>query len=388
MGKLKVAQVITRMDWGGSPDLVRIFCHSLQKHNFEVRLITGLSRNPSFKTREFLESFKDNTIVLPELKRNISPLWDTVSLFKLYSIFRKEKFDIVHANTSKAGFLARIASFFARVPCIVYMPHGHVFYGYFGFLLSRILVFLERIAAKVTDRIIVLTQLEKKDFLNLGVAAQDAVCIIPSGLESSEFFVIGNTTKEELRKKHSLDFNKKIIGMVSRLEPVKGPKLFIETAKRILKTRDDVVFLVVGEGDMLYGLKNLVKEWGIEDSVLFLGWREDALELIASMDLLVQPSLNEAVGRVLLEAQILGVPVVATQVGGIPEVVKNNLTGIIVPPRDSQALSGAICKLLDSDTLRLSMSEEAKKWVRKEFSSEEMMRKLIDVYKEVLNTRE
>jgi len=384
MRKIKVAQVITRMDWGGSPDLVRIFCQGLKRQGFEVTLIAGRSLNPSSKTKDFLEGFRDSTVLMPELKRNISPLWDAVALFKLYSIFRRKRFDVVHANTSKAGFLARIAAHCAGVSCIVYMPHGHVFYGYFGPVMSRILVFLERIAAKVTDRIIVLTKLEKRDFLNLGVACPDAIHIIPSGLEVSEFFVIGNTAKEELRQKHGLDSEKKIIGMVSRLESVKGPQFFIEAVRTVLKSRDDVIFLIIGEGDMSSQLRSLVKDRGLQDKVTFLGWREDVLELIALMDILVQPSLNEAVGRVLLEAQMLGVPVVATDVGGIPEVVKNNLTGIVIPPKDPDALGEAVCKLLESDTMRLSMSDEAKKWVRAEFSSEEMIRKLINVYQEVL----
>ena len=385
MRKIKVAQVITRMNWGGSPDLVRIFCQSLQREGFEVTLITGPSPSPSSKTANFLDEFKEHTCFIPQLKRNISPFYDVIAFFRLLFLFSRERFDVVHANTSKAGFLARIAAFCAQTPCIIYMPHGHVFYGYFNPFISRILLFLEKIAAKVTDKIICLTKLEKRDFLRLGVTVEDKIDIIPSGLELGDFFLIDKTSKEELRHTHDLDAGVRIVGMVSRLEPVKGARVFIEAARRVREERNDVLFIIVGEGSLSLELKARVEECGFGDRVLFLGWREDALELIACMDILVQPSLNEAIGRVLLEAQMLGVPVIATNVGGIPEVIQNNLTGMIVEPKDPVGLARMILKLLESDSMRNSLSEEARKLVREKFSSEEMMRRLINTYNVVLD---
>ncbi|MCK5504627.1 MAG: glycosyltransferase, partial [Thermodesulfovibrionia bacterium] len=122
--KTKVAQVITRLDWGGPPDIIRLICDSLDVNTFEVRLITGNSLHPSLETRNFLKRFSDRVITIPELKRDINPLSDFVALLKLYRIFRKAHFDIVHTHTAKAGVLGRLAARFAGVPRIVHTSHG------------------------------------------------------------------------------------------------------------------------------------------------------------------------------------------------------------------------------------------------------------------------
>ncbi|MDD5729758.1 MAG: glycosyltransferase, partial [Candidatus Omnitrophica bacterium] len=131
MKKIKVAQVITRMDWGGSPDIVRIICSHLDSDIFDVRLVVGLTEHPSAKTSAFMGKFGDKITVIPQLKRNIEPLNDLIAFIKLYVFFKKERFDIVHTHTAKAGTLGRAAAFLSATgPAIIHTPHGHNFYGY------------------------------------------------------------------------------------------------------------------------------------------------------------------------------------------------------------------------------------------------------------------
>ena len=381
--RFKVAQVITRMEWGGSPDIVRIICTSLRENGYDVKLIMGPGKHFSGKTRAFLDGFKDRTVIIPSLRRNINPFLDFLALARLHAIFRREKFDIVHTHTAKAGMLGRIAAYLVGTPKIIHMPHGHNFYGYFGPFMSKSIVVLERFVARFTDKIVVLTKLEKKDFLDFEVKGSEDIDIIPSGLELNDFHGVDNGEKEWKRNQLGLNSFEKVVGMVSRLEGVKGPEYFIEAAKEVAERINNVKFLIVGEGSLRSSLERQTEKLELEGKIKFLGWREDALEIITVLDILVQPSLNEAVGRVLLEAQVSGVPVVATGVGGIPEVVREGITGIIVSPRDSNALADAVCNLLEDEKKRKEMSGEARKWVRDKFSSVKMMEEVLRIYRSI-----
>lgn len=382
--KIKIAQVITRMDWAGVPDIVRIICRNLGS-NYEVKLITGPGSNLTTRTKKFLEEFKDNTIIVPQLRRNINLFWDLFALIRLLAIFKKEKFDIVQVHTAKAGFLGRIAARWAGVPKVIYMPHGHVFYGYFNLFISKIIIGLERFAAGFADKIILLTELGKKDFLSLGIKEPGGIEVIPSGLELDCFPDMDTESKMKKRKELGLETDAVLVGMACRLEPVKGCEYFIEAALAMAKKVKDIQFVVVGEGSLRLPLEVKVLDSALKERIKFLGWREDSLEIISVLDILVQPSLNEAVGRVLLEAQAQGVPVIATKVGGIPEIIKDLVTGILIPSRNAKAIVQEIYRLLENENLRQTLASQAKKQVRENFSSEKMMEKIIHIYSQLMN---
>jgi len=386
MEKVKVAQVITRMDWAGSTDIVRILTENLDKNKYEIKLIIGKSKNLTPKNKRFLECFRDNVIVVPFLRREINLLLDLLSFFSLYLIFKREKFAIIHTHTSKAGFLGRISGKLAGGSKIVYMPHGHIFYGYFNSFISNFFIFLEKLAGFFTDKIIALTNLEKNDFLSLKIVPEEKIAVVPSGIEIKEILEVKNKSSPALKEKLGFRLEDKLVGMTSRLEPVKGGIYFIEAIPLVLKRFADVKFLIVGEGSQKKFLMRRARELDIEeDRVLFLGWRKDVLEIISILDILVQPSLNEAVGRSLLEAQLMGVPIVATSVGGIPEVVQNKRTGLLVKPKDSQALARAIIELLEDDEKRKSYFQAGQNWVKENFSSQKMVEKIDRIYKSLLS---
>ena len=252
--KIKIAQVITRMDWGGSPDIVRILCERLNPDKYEVWLLFGETKYPSKKTEDFFGRFKNRIVVVPELKRDICPISDLAAFLRLYFLFLKHRFDIAHTHTAKAGFLGRIAARFAGVPMIAHTPHGHNFYGYFGRVASWLVVWLERFAACFTDKFIVLTKLEKKDIIAYGVSREDKIAVVPSGLELEEY---------SLQKK---DTGRKdiVVAMVGRLEPVKGPGYFVEAAGLVLKEFPEARFMLAGDGSLKDSLKNRLKDWALK----------------------------------------------------------------------------------------------------------------------------
>lgn len=381
MEKLKVAEVITRLDWSGSPEIVRIIATYLENEEFDLTIIVGMTRYPTAKTKDFLFQFADRITILPYLKRDISPFEDLRALLSLCSIFRKKKIDIVHTHTAKAGALGRLAAFFCRIPVVIHTPHGHNFYGYFNRFASACIIQIERFLGTLTDKIIALTELEKSDYVRLKIADEAKIMLVYQGLELDRYV----PTKEsalKIRQEFGIGTDKKIIGMVGRLESVKGPRYFVEAVSNVLnKTSGKAVFMMVGEGSLRNELRTEVEKLGIAQFFIFTGWREDNLELISSLDILVLPSLNEAVGMVLIEAQALGVPVVATRVGGVPEVVKDGITGILVAPEKASEIAAAVVMLLDDEPKRFAMGRAGKEWVAGRFKASEMVQAISCLYK-------
>ncbi|MCX7927448.1 MAG: glycosyltransferase family 4 protein [Candidatus Omnitrophica bacterium] len=381
-GKIKLALVITRMDWAGSADIFRILASNLSLRQYQITCIIGKTNYPTEKTKRFLESYKNKIIFLPQLVRDIRPLYDIIALIRLWCIFRKNRFDIVHTHTAKAGVLGRLAAFLAGVRIIVHTPHGHNFYGYYNRFICWLIILVEKIFAFFTTKLVVLTELEKHDYLRWAIFPKEKIVVVPTVVE------INKQNSDESARQKARDFlgltsNQLVVGFVGRFEPIKGLTYLLEAAKRILTERKDVVFILIGDGSLRENLRQEVRRIKLENNIRFFGWREDAQELMAAFDVLVLPSLNEAVGLVLLEAQAQAVPVIATKVGGIPEVVKDRQSGILVSPKDSRALSEAIEELLDSEQKRRRYGEYGKVFIKNKFGKENFIMNMEKVYSDV-----
>ncbi|MDD4982069.1 MAG: glycosyltransferase family 4 protein [Candidatus Omnitrophica bacterium] len=380
MKKTKIIHVITRMDWGGSPDIVRQIFTSLSQESFDIYLIFGLTKNSTRQTKDFLRELKDKSIYLPSLRREINPLMDLMAFFELCRIFYRLKPDIITTHTAKAGALGRLAAFCLGLKKVIHFPHGNIFYGYFNKIISLFILKAEQLLAIITSRIIVFTESEKAILLKLGLAKEEKIMIIPAGIDPLPY-----PDKEWLKKERlSLGIQEEdfVVGMVSRLEPVKGADYFILAALQVLEKRNDVCFLVVGEGSLRAKLELWVANHKKRDKIIFTGWREDAGSLMGLMDILVQPSLNEAIGRVLLQAQGLGIAVIATQAGGIPDIVCNGVTGILIPPAETAKLTEAIVSLLSDTAKREAFAKKGGELVKDRFSMEVMAKGIRQLYKE------
>lgn len=384
--KKKVAQVITRMDWGGSPDIVRILCSYLDPAVYDVRLIVGKTLYPTEKTKQFFERFKDRLTIIPPLQRNINPFLDLLAFLRLYSLFQRERFDIIHTHTAKAGALGRIAAALSGCRVIIHTPHGHNFYGYFAGLASKIIVSIERFLSRFTDKIIALTELEKQDFMRFRVVKENKVSVIYQGLEL-EAYSQSLVNRVEMRKTFNINADELAVGMVARLEPIKGPVYFIEAAREVAVKNDKARFIVIGEGSLRRSLEERVETLGLRERFRFSGWREDIPIVISLLDVLVLPSLNEAVGMVVIEAQAAGVPVVATRVGGIPEIVKDNENGLLVPPADPLEIAKAVNSLLEDRQRRERFVKMGREQLEGKFRAAAMIKSISELYEELLKKR-
>ena len=340
MGKIKVIHVITRFDKGGAAENTFLTVNGLDPNRYEVILIRGLSYESNMghsETRSVESCLEDagrngvRILTIPELVRRIYPLSDLRAFLKLIRIFREERPHIVHTHTSKAGLLGRWAARLAGVPVIIHTPHGHVFWGYFNKWETKIFIFLERLTATITDRIITLTGQEKKDHLRCHIAGEAKFAVIHSGVDLSKFSNL-QVHGTEMKNKLGIPERTFVVGTVGRLTAIKGHKYLIEAARKILLTRPDMTFIFLGDGELMNDLKSQAASSGIYDKVKFLGWREDVAEVMFTFDLFVLPSLNEGMGKVLVEAMAMGKPIIATPVGGIPEAIDDGKNGYLVMP--------------------------------------------------------
>lgn len=318
-------------------------------------------------------------VFLPALTREVSPAKDLRALWQVFRLIKRERVTLVHTHTSKAGFLGRLAAWLARVPVVVHTPHGHVFYGYYGRRLTALFVGLERLAARPTDRIVVLTERGIEEHLARGIGRREQFRVIPSGVDL-ERIRLSARPYEIARSRLGVDSETHLIVGLGRLEPVKGFQLLVKALPAILSGVPSARLLLVGEGPLRAALVNDARALGVADRLTLAGAQREGAAFLAAADLVVVPSLNEGMGRVLVEAMALGRPVVATRVGGIPAVVVDGETGRLVAPDDPSALARAVNELLKDPGLRQRMGEAGRRRAE-QFSLTVMESRLLDLYK-------
>lgn len=358
------------------------WAYAFKRRGWNSILITGRTREPQEDFRHYTNRTGVPIITIEPLHREMEPLNDAKALLSLYRIIKKEKPDIVHTNSSKAGIIGRAAAWLNRIPVIIHSPHGHIFYGYYGRAKTKLFILLERLAAKITDKVITLTRLGRKDHIALKIAPPDKFIPIYCGIEVDKYSHPAKSP-EEIRAELNIPAGKLLVGWVGRLTDIKGCEYFIEAAGE-LKKRENLHFLVVGSGENETKLREKAHNMGLEGRLTFTGQREDIPDMLSIMDIYSLSSLNEGLGRSILEAQAAGVPVVATNVGGVPEIVEDGTTGILVPPKDPKALAQAIEKLVDNLEFRILIAKNA--WERLSyFSLKKTVEDLNKLYRKLLS---
>ena len=390
MEKIKVLQIITRLEAGGSSANTLAAARGLGE-GFEMVLACG---GVEAGAKEEAPTEGVRLIRLPHLKRSIDPVSDLRAFYELWIVLKEEAPAIVHTHTSKAGMLGRWAAFLHNVgnprPCaVVHSPHGHVFYGYFGSLRTYFFTLLERWTALCTDRLVALSGGERRESLARSVGVPSQWTIIPSGVRmpGDEELARRRDEGRRLRHAHGLGEDVIVVGTVARLEPVKGVEHFVRAAPLVAAQFPRARFLVVGDGRERAKLEGLARRLGLERRFLFVGRQDHPLAWMSAMDVYVQPSLNEGLGRTLIEAALLGLAAAASAVCGIPDVVIDGRTGYLAPPGDPPALARAIGRLAADPEARRRLGEAARAHVLvpdenglPRFSEAAMLRNLRELY--------
>lgn len=314
--------------------------------------------------------------------QRVHPYNDLMALWQLIRLIRKEKYEIIHTHNSKAGFIGRLAARICGVPVIIHTIHGFSFHEFENPPRRFLFLWLEWFAAKLADKLIVISEPLKAWGLSLGIGRAEQYLTIYSGIELDKFRVKNGI--EGKGRQFGIGPGDLVIGVVSKLWEGKGHRCILEAAKRIVKELPNVKFMFVGEGYLRQELERLTRESGLRDNIIFTGFRNDIPAITAIFDISVLASFYEGLGRVLLEAMALGKPVIASKVGGIVDVVDDNQTGILVSPGDADGLAAAMIRLLKDKELRIRMGKAGRDKIDAKFSAKTMVKQIEAVYEELI----
>jgi glycosyltransferase involved in cell wall biosynthesis len=314
----------------------------------------------------------------------LRPFKDTLALIDLTAFLRKNPYHIVHTHNSKAGFLGRLAAKLVGVPVIVHTVHGFAFHDEEPLWRQMLFRNLERLASRWSDRMIFISQPLIDWALKDHIVGEDKIAKIYSGIQLDKFHPVKSEEKDRIRSKWSLQKEEAVVGIVSKLWEGKGHTVLIEAFKLLKEKIKDAKLVIVGEGYLYDELFRRVGNNGLRDSVLFTGFQMDVSEIIATFDVAVLPSFFEGMGRVILEAMAMEKPIVASRVGGIPDLIDQGINGLLVRPGDARELADALERVLSDNGLAKKLGKEGRKKIKDQFSADVMVRSIEKLYRELL----
>lgn len=306
-----------------------------------------------------LESDGARVLHVP-IPRRIEPLQDMRALLLLVQLFRREKPDVVHTHTSKAGFLGRLAARLAGVPLILHTIHELPQNSVRSRKAKMIYRLLERLAARWAHHLVTVSYANERQILAEGICSPARLTTIREGLELEKYHP--RMTANEVRRSLGIPPEALVIGTAARLEPAKGYGYLLDAFEIIRASRPDTWLVCAGTGHLETELRARAGT-----QVIFTGWVDDLISTIAAYELFVLSSLYEGLGIVLIEAMALGRPVVSTAVGGTTDVVVDGVTGYLVPPRNPQVLAERVLKLLGDPARRAAFGAAGRERVEREF---------------------
>lgn len=392
---MKIAHIITRLILGGAQENTLITCKLLAQRGHDVTLITGPAIGPEGELYEQARTGGYQMIILEDLRREISPVYDIGAYFRLKKLLKKLKPDIVHTHSAKAGILGRYAGWSLKgrlngdpaAPHVVHTIHGLAFHEYQNRLLNQLYIAIEKAAANHTDAFITVadTMTEKAKAAGIGLdkpfttaysAIEEDAYLTPPSVEDIAAF----------RRKYTISNEATVIVKIARLFELKGHDFVIESARRLASKYENCVWLFVGDGMLADVLRRQIQFAGLTHRFKFTGLLppEKIPLAIHASDILVHCSLREGLARVLPQAMLCAKPVVSFDIDGAKEVV-NEHTGFLVKPENIEQLTSACDKLIADPALRARLGAAGRDSVMRKFAPDTMVNAIENIYASLLS---
>lgn len=371
----KVLHVVTLSEWGGAQHIVYLLAKYLRSE-YEITVACA----PGGLLVDRLRAEGIRVIEIPDLCRNPHPIKDLRALWRLYRLMRAERFDIVHTHSTKAGLLGRLAARLAGVPIILFTAHGWAFSEGRSWPWRWLLAQVERLPALFSTKIICVSEHDLQLALQFRVAPSEKLTVIYNGIDPSPFASLPD--KRELRRELGFSPSETIITMVGRLAPPKDFDTLFTACEQLAVWGWKL--LIVGDGLLRSRLARAIEAQDLQHRVLLLGERGDVPRILKASDIFVLSSRWEGLPLVVIEAMLAGLPVIATCVGGLPELVKDGVTGILVPPRDPTALHHALGQLLSDEKLCQRLGIAGQRRALERFTVERLIAQVRDLYHRAL----
>ena len=404
---IRILRIIARLNVGGPAIQAVSLSSELPKDLYQTMLVCGKVSPWEGDMGYFAKEKGLKPIIIPRLGRKISPIDDMKSFFALREAIKRFRPHIIHTHTAKAGTLGRLAAvsissafWSGKRIRLVHTFHGHTFHSYFSPLKTLLFIQIERFLAKFTDRIIVISPLQRNDICyRYRIANNERVRILPLGFDLSTF---SNCDKhpDNLRKRYlsSKSPETVLVGIIGRLAEVKNHCMLIDAAKHLQDRGklDPFRFVVVGDGELRAELMKYAEDLRVQDAVMFTGWQRDMAPVYKALDILVLTSKNEGTPVTLIEAMAAKKPVVATDVGGVRDLMGNIReamlngfllaeNGILVPSEGGNTLANALLFLLKNREMSTQMVKRAQTFVHRQYSIERLLTDITLLYDELMS---
>jgi glycosyltransferase involved in cell wall biosynthesis len=373
-----VCHVITKLELGGAQEVALYAVSHLDRSKFRPILVTG----PGGLLTDQAKTLPGVDVhVLSSLARRVHVLADLVAFVELTRLFRRLQPTIVHTHSSKAGILGRWAAWYARVPVIIHTIHGYGITPAQPPLLRRILILLERMTGWITTHWIAVAQADIEKGIEWRLFDRRQVSIVRPGIDPHPFQTgIDEITRDALRIEFGVGPDEYLVGTVACLKPQKAPEDFVAVAKQVCEAIPNARFALIGDGDLRPKIESLIEVNGLQKRLYLAGWRRDISTVMKIFDVFLLTSHWEGLPRVLLEARTIGLPVVATRVGGVEEVIVEGRHGWLSHPGDVSGLSAHLIRVLQSRGSQSHGRSPSVEALPKEFHLEEMVKQYESLY--------
>ncbi len=380
-----VCHVITKLELGGAQEVALYAVSHLDPIKFRPLLVAGPG---GLLTDEAKTLAGVDVHILSSLARRVHVFADLVALVELIFLFRRLRPTIVHTHSSKAGILGRWAAWCASVPVIIHTIHGYGITPAQPSWLRRILIFLERMTGRITTHWIAVAQADIKKGIEWGLFDRTQVSVVRPGIDPLPFQItIDTNLRHALRASFGVGPDDFLVGTVACLKPQKAPEDFVAVAKQVCDAVPEARFVLVGDGDLRPRIESLIEVNGLYKRLHLAGWRRDISTVMKIFDAFLLTSHWEGLPRVLLEARTIGLPVVATRVGGVEEVIVQGRHGWLSDAGDISGLSGHLIRVLQSQDGEPHRRVHSMEALPKEFHLEEMVKQYESLYDRLLDDR-
>jgi len=400
----KIVRIIARLNVGGPAKHVVWLTAGLD--DYQTVLVAGTVPDGEGDMGYFAEQLGVAPHFIPQMSREIS--WqDVTTIWKLYRLFLREKPDVIHTHTAKAGTVGRVAGFIYRwlTPGVfigqprkckfVHTYHGHIFHSYYGRTKTRLFITIEKLlAAFVTDRVVVISEQQGREICGeFGVGKPAQIRIVPLGLDL-DLFRDSADRRDKLRDELNIDQETILVGIVGRLTEIKNHDLFLDAISQYQKKQPtrSVRFVIIGDGSLRAGLETRARELGLNDVLIFAGERDDPENFYPALDLVALTSRNEGTPLTLIEAMANQLPVIATCVGGVVDLLgpvvedgsfKVCERGIGVVPGDGEAFAAGLERVIDDSNLRTTLATRGFEFVQAKYRKERLLADIRKLYEEL-----
>jgi glycosyltransferase involved in cell wall biosynthesis len=384
---MRIVHIITRMIVGGAQENTRFNCLDLVRdYGDDVTLITG----PSLGAEgSLLDKYQDpdlKTILVPELIRSIRPWTDLRAARILQKHLTQLRPDVVHTHSAKAGILGRSVAWKLKIPCVVHTVHGAPFHPYQAWPVRKFYQICERWAARRCHRLISVADAMTDLLVEAKIAERSKFVTIYSGMDI-EPFLNADQNRLQLRKDLGIRPEDIVVGKIARLFHLKGHQYLLACAQRVVQADPRIRFLLVGDGILRESLEKEIASMGLKNHFIFTGLvpPHEIPDLIGAMDMLMHVSLREGLARALPQALLAGKPVISYDIDGAKEVVIEDQTGILLPPKSTQPLGDAILKLANDADLRTRLGLQGRLLCQERFGHQPMTKQIRRLYQQILS---